>query len=73
MSLAVGGTWIATGGKTNLKDVSDDCVLWPDMDAISEWQNKGNVKEWWLGEVVEEHDDVADLVVRKIKNKEVKL
>ena len=44
------------------------------MDAIPEWESKGsNVSEWWLGEVVEEHDDVADLVVRKIKNKEVKL
>lgn len=74
MSLAVGGTWLATGGKTNLKDVSDDCVLWPDMDAIPEWESKGsNVSEWWLGEAVEEHDDVADLIVRKIKNKEVKL
>ena len=66
MSLAVGGIWVATGGKTNLKDVSDDCVLWPDMDAISEWSDKGIVKEWWLGENVGEHDDVADLFVRKV-------
>lgn len=64
--LYYGGVWLATGGKTNLKDVPDECVLWPDIDAIPEWQGKGNVKEWWLGETVEEHDDIADLIVRKL-------
>jgi hypothetical protein len=64
--LYYGGVWLATGGKTNLKDVSEECILWPDMDAISEWQSKGNVQEWWLGEVVDEHDDIADLIVRKL-------
>lgn len=65
-TLYYGGVWLATGGKTNLKDVPDECILWPDMDAISEWQNKGAVREWWNGEVVNEHDDIADLIVRKI-------
>lgn len=64
--LYYGGVWLATGGKTNLKDVPDECVLWPDIDAISEWQGKGNVMEWWSGETVEEHDDIADLIVRKL-------
>ena len=63
--LYYGGVWLATGGKTNLKDVPDECVLWPDIDAISEWQGKGNVMEWWSGETVDEHDDIADLIVRK--------
>mgnify|MGYP003489020104 CR=1 FL=1 len=39
---------------------------WPDMDAIAEWQSKGNIKEWWLGQDVGEHDDIADLIVRKL-------
>ena len=64
--LYYGGVWLATGGKTNLKDVPDECVLWPDIDAISEWQGKGNVMEWWSGETVDEHDDIADLIVRKL-------
>ena len=67
-TLYYGGVWLATGGKTNLKDVPDECVLWPDMDAISEWQNKGAIKEWWNGEQVNEHDDIADLIVRKTLN-----
>ena len=64
--LYYGGVWLATGGKTNLKDVPDECVLWPDIDAISEWQGKGNVMEWWSGEAVGEHDDIADLIVKKL-------
>ena len=64
--LYYGGVWLATGGKSNLKDVSEECILWPDMDAIAEWQSKGNIKEWWLGQDVGEHDDIADLIVRKL-------
>ena len=64
--LYYGGVWLATGGKSNLKDVPDECVLWPDIDAISEWQGKGNVMEWWSGESVDEHDDIADLIVKKL-------
>ena len=64
--LYYGGVWLATGGKSNLKDVPDECVLWPDIDAISEWQGKGNVMEWWSGEAVDEHDDIADLIVKKL-------
>lgn len=67
-TLYYGGVWLATGGKTNLKDVPEECVLWPDIDAIPEWQDKGSIKEWWIGEQVNETDDVADLVVRKIIN-----
>lgn len=64
--LYYGGVWLATGGKSNLKDVSEECILWPDMDAIAEWQSKGNIKEWWLNQDVGEHDDIADLIVRKL-------
>jgi hypothetical protein len=66
-------TWLSCGGKANLKNLDNRFVLLPDMDAVQDWsQNKKEAKvcEWWVGNNVSEKDDIADLVIRKIYNKE---
>lgn len=58
--------WISAGGKNNLRDISDDMLLYPDIDAIDYWSNRGaRIVEWWAGDDnIGEHDDYADKVVR---------
>ena len=70
--LAYGGTWLATGGKGNLKDVGN-AKLYPDYDARQEWHDKTNGKaevvEWWQGwSECSETSDIGDLIEWKIKN-----
>lgn len=74
MWMVEGGIWLATGGKTQLKGGDTRACLYPDMDAICEWREKGNVIEWWEGEdELGDHDDIGDLIVRKIKCGDIKL
>lgn len=62
--------FLATGGKSNLREIGQDMMLVPDMDARREWEEKGPVWEWWekwpAGEVVPEHADIGDLIERKL-------
>lgn len=58
---------MATGGKNALRDVDDRIILVPDMDARHEWDEHGNVWEWWKNfDGVEDHDDIGDAIVRRI-------
>lgn len=67
-TLALGGTWIGTGGKGNLKDVSN-AKLYPDYDAIGEWERKGEVVEWWQGwSACGDTSDIGDMIEWKITN-----
>lgn len=62
-----GGTWLATGGKGNLKDVAN-AKLYPDYDAREEWSHKGSVVEWWQGwHECGETSDIGDLIEWKVK------
>lgn len=71
---AFGGLWLATGGKGQLRDTDERTILYPDMDAICEWREKGNVEEWWVNSGVElgEKDDMCDMIEKKIKNGSLK-
>lgn len=72
--LYYGGVWISCGGKNNLKDVDSDMVLYPDMDAIEDWQQKSGatICEWWLDDTgTGDHDDVGDMIVRKVRKGEM--
>lgn len=68
--LYYGRRFMATGGKGNLRTIEPDMVLCPDMDARMEWEEKGEVWPWWEkwpeGEVVPDHADIGDLIVRKL-------
>lgn len=71
--LEYGGVWVACGGKTNLRDVTPEMRLFPDIDAISDWSaiNGANIVEWWENADVEigETDDIGDMIVkRRMKN-----
>lgn len=66
-------TWLSCGGKSNLKDLDKKFVLFPDMDAIDDWdknKHEARICDWWAGEDVGSKDDIADLIVRKITNRE---
>lgn len=64
----LGGTWLACGGKNNLKDVAN-AKLYPDYDAREEWSHKGSVVEWWQGwSECGETSDIGDLIEWKVKN-----
>lgn len=65
-ALATGRTVVATGGKNTLRGCEENMVLFPDMDAVSEWEAlKGaNVYPWWNGvEGLDGHSDVGDVIV----------
>jgi hypothetical protein len=67
----LGGTWLAVGGKNNLKDVAN-AKLYPDYDAREEWERKGSVVEWWQGwHDVGATSDIGDLIEWKVKNGEL--
>lgn len=71
--LEYGGIWIACGGKGNLRDVTPEMLLFPDIDAISEWGalEGANIVEWWEDADVEigDTDDIGDMIVkRRLKN-----
>lgn len=63
-AIALGGTFVATGGKNMLRDIDERCILLPDMDAIEDWVQRGNVSEWWQGYDVGEKEDIGDLILR---------
>lgn len=64
----LGGTWLAVGGKNNLKDVAN-AKLYPDYDAREEWSHKGSVVEWWQGwHECGATSDIGDLIEWKVKN-----
>lgn len=68
--LYYGRRFLATGGKGNLREVSPDMLLCPDMDARIEWEEKGEVWPWWEkwtpGEAVPDHADIGDMIERRI-------
>lgn len=67
-TLATSKVMLATGGKGNLKDVSNT-KLYPDYDAREEWSHKGSVVEWWQGwSECGETSDIGDLIEWKVKN-----
>ena len=69
-SLYYGRTFLATGGKGNLREIEPNMMLVPDMDARMEWEENGPVWEWWqkwpAGEVVPDHADIGDLIERRL-------
>lgn len=70
-SLAYGGTWLATGGKGNLKDVAN-AKLYPDKDAYEEWSAKGTCVPWFEGwHECGDTSDIGDLIEWKVKNRKL--
>lgn len=67
--------WVASGGLSNIRDVDSHIWLYPDIDGIERWSaiKNAQIVEWWGGESVGGHDDIADLVIRKIKNGSLKV
>ena len=80
------GIWMACGGKENLSRLrlspiisrERSIVLWPDRDAIEEWEkhaaaidyqrikvNTSYIKKWWR-EADGEKADIADIIVREL-------
>lgn len=66
-----GRKFVATGGKGNLREIDQNMLLVPDMDARIEWEEKGEVWPWWekwpAGEAVPDHADIGDLIERRMK------
>lgn len=66
-----GRRFLATGGKSNLREIDRNMMLVPDMDARDEWAQKGEVFRWWErwglpeGEIGD-HADIGDMVVYKM-------
>lgn len=62
--------FLATGGKGNIRDVDENTILVPDIDAVEEWSNvKGaNIWEWWneFDCEIGEHDDIGDAIVKTV-------
>jgi hypothetical protein len=67
-TLALGGTWLATGGKGNLKDATN-AKLYPDKDAYDEWSRKGECIPWFKDwSECGETSDIGDYIVWKLIN-----
>lgn len=65
--LRYGKICLATGGKNNLREVSPEMMLLPDLDARAEWEEKGNIVRWWewMGDeqaALGDHADIGDLI-----------
>lgn len=71
-TLAYGGTWLATGGKTSLKTIYTNSKLYPDYDAVIDWRRKGGeIVEWWQGwDACGKTSDIGDLIEWSIKHKQ---
>lgn len=74
IDLMYGRQAVATGGKSNLRDLEKNMVLLPDYDARDDWGIKAQeagveVWPWWerwpVGSVPE-HADIADLIELKM-------
>lgn len=69
--------WVATGGKSNLRGIDNRFSLYPDLDAIEDWTNKGgSLCEWWrlwaLPELERPHGaDIGDMIVWEIQNSKI--
>ena len=68
--LQYGRRFLATGGKSNLREVGKDCLLVPDIDARIEWEEKGEVWPWWEKwglpmSMIPDHADIGDMIVWK--------
>lgn len=67
-ALALGGTWLACGGKNNLKDVANS-KLYPDKDAYDEWSHKGECVPWFEGwHECGATSDIGDLIEWQIRH-----
>lgn len=61
--------WVACGGKSNLRGISERFVLYPDLDAVSDWNGAGGrIEEWWLdwrlpAEKRPQNADFADKII----------
>jgi len=69
--LYYGRRFLATGGKGNLREVEPGMMLCPDMDARTEWEEKGEVWPWWekwgLPEgQIPDHADIGDMIESKL-------
>lgn len=70
-SLYYGGRrFLATGGKSNLREIEPNMMLVPDMDARAEWEEKGEVWPWWdkwgcALDQIPSHADIGDMIVYK--------
>lgn len=65
--------WVASGGKNTLRDLSDEAVLFPDVDAYEDWEKYGRCVRWWDGwKGVGEKSDIADMLV-DLKNRQEKI
>ena len=41
-------TWVACGGKSNLKGITERFVLYPDLDGVEDWTGtQGRIENWW--------------------------
>ena len=72
--LYYGRVFLATGGKSNLRDVEPDMMLCPDLDARIEWDEKGEVWPWWEKwgipiDQIPDHADIGDMIEFKQKQK----
>lgn len=64
----LGGTWLACGGKNNIKDVAN-AKLYPDYDAREDWERKGTIVEWWKDwSECGATSDIGDLIEWQIRH-----
>lgn len=68
-------TWVACGGKSNLRGITGRFVLYPDLDAVDAWTGtQGRIEEWWLDWRLPQgarpsNADFADMIVWNINTK----
>lgn len=71
-SLYYGRRFLATGGKSNLREIDGNMMLVPDMDARKEWEERGEVWQWWekwpSGIEIPSNADIGDLIEIRILN-----
>ncbi len=66
-----GRRFLATGGKSNLREIEPNMMLVPDMDARRDWDEKGDVWPWWEKwgvpiDRIPDHADIGDMIVTKM-------
>ena len=65
--------FLATGGKSNLREVDSNMLLCPDFDARDEWMDRGQVFAWWEKwgiDSIPVHSDIGDMIEwRMLHNK----
>lgn len=73
-SLYYGRRFLATGGKSNLRDIEPNMVLVPDMDARMAWEERGEVWPWWEKwsvpvEEIPATADIGDMIEYKCRKR----